>query len=103
MGRYIIKLSDKRENFYLEWSTIIDAPTTYGMSLEEFKEYYKEQYGNEGMQELPTRLERVERTGCSGHDATLDDLLSCNRAGNKEGRISKKEIIKRYCLERSVK
>ena len=100
MPKYIIKLSGKGGDFYLEWSTVVDAPTTYGMSLEEFKKFYREEYGNHEMQDFPQRLEMVEKTGCSGYNETLDGLLSCNRAGDKEAEISKEEIFKKYYLEK---
>jgi hypothetical protein len=41
MGRFICKFEDKDDVYYLEWSTVVDAPVTFGMSLEEFKEYYR--------------------------------------------------------------
>ena len=102
MGKSIIKLSGEGRDFYLEWSTIVDAPVTYGMSLEEFEEYYKEEYGNKGINQLPARLERVERTGCSAFNTTLDSLLACNKAGDNEVKISKEEIYRKYCLERPI-
>ena len=102
MGTFIIKLNGEEGDFYLEWSTIVDAPITYGMSLEEFKEFYKEEYGNKGINELPARLERVKRTGCSAFNTTLDSLLACNRLGDNEVKISKEEIYRKYCLEKPV-
>lgn len=90
----------KGKNFYLEWSTLVDAPVTDGMSLKEFKEYYKQEYGNQGMGQLPQRLAKVERTGCSAHGETLDDVLRGNRAGDDERKLSKAEIFRKYCLER---
>lgn len=56
MGRYILKIKDH----YLEWSTVVDAPVTFGMLLPEFKEYYRDEYGRDGYRELKHRLERVE-------------------------------------------
>lgn len=56
MGRLIAKLG----NHYLEWSTVVDAPVTFGMTLEEFREHYREQYGAASMAELEQRLARVE-------------------------------------------
>ena len=89
----------KKGIFILEWSTEIDAPVTYAMTLEEFNEYYRKKYGDEGMKELPERLERVERTGSSGYNHTLDWLLEYNRAGEDQTPMSREDIIA-YCLER---
>lgn len=58
----IIKLTDPKDNkvYYLEWSTMQDTPLTNGVPLDEFKSYYKEKYGTNGMRELEGRLIRVE-------------------------------------------
>ena len=96
-------MSGEGKDFYLEWSTVVDAPLTGGMSLAEFEEYYRQEYGNQGMQQLPQILERLERTGCSAHGITLDEVLIANHAGNNETEISKEEIFRKYCLERPNK
>ena len=31
---------------FLEWSTVVDAPTTYGVPRPEFDEYCRKRYGN---------------------------------------------------------
>ena len=101
MPRYIIKLIDDKYNkdYYLEWSTVVDAPVTYGCSLEEFKEYYKQQNGENGMRELEERLKRVEETGTSAHPpfGDIDSILEYNRAGEGEKSINKEGILDRYC------
>lgn len=103
MPRHIMKLHDDRDNkdYYLEWSTVVDAPVTYGLSLEEFKEYYKQQYGNEGMRLLEERLSRVEEFGISALPPfdELDDYMKHNRAGEKESCINKEQIIDRFCRQ----
>ena len=93
MGRCIIKINDK----YFEWSTIVDAPVTYGMNREELKEYIKRQYGNRGMRELPHRLKRVEKRGASWVDKhDLDYTIAFNRAGEDESELTKQEIYEKY-------
>lgn len=103
MPRYIVKLTHEGKDYYLDWSTIVDAPVTYGMSLEEFKAYYHDEYGRKECElGLRERLERVEAKGTSARDAcgSLTVLLRTNRAGDNEERLSKKAIIQKYCLER---
>jgi hypothetical protein len=97
MPQFIIKLPDKGTDYYLVWSTVVDAPITCGMSLEEFKDYYKHEYGRTGMEQLEDRLKRVEENGCSAYNETLDDLPICNRAGEHESHLTKEQILKRYC------
>lgn len=91
MPRYICKIEDK----YFEWSTIVDAPVTYGMTLEEFTQYYREEYGEQGMRDLPERMERVEAKGTSALAyGSLDELLECNRAGENDEELTREEIAK---------
>lgn len=87
---------------YFEWSTIVDAPITYGLSLDEYKQYYKEEYGLLSFEhELPQRLERVEKTGTSAFNDSVEDIISFNRAGPKESCLTKEELIK-FLKERHV-
>lgn len=81
MGRIIVKVKD----VYCEWSSIVDAPVTSGMSLDELTDYVRWRYGEEGVQELPQRLARVEQNGTSSLEGTtLAELTGFNRAGPHE-------------------
>lgn len=84
MPKYIAKFNE----LYCEWSTVVDAPVSWLMPLDEFKEYYRAQYGENGLRDLPDRLGRVENQGTSAIDGfTPADLFGHNRAGPREGRI----------------
>ena len=96
MPRYIIKIDE----YYLEWSTVVDAPTTYGMPLDEFRDFYRDEYGKSGMGELDQRLKRVEDFGTSSIIVSLEDLLEHNRAGPDETSIGRQEILETYCINR---
>jgi hypothetical protein len=68
------------------------------MSLDELREHVKEQYGAEGMRELPERLARVEAKGTSGHDdRSAVDAMWLNRAGAGESVLTYDEIVQMYC------
>ena len=96
MGKCIVKIKDK----YFEWSTIVDAPVTYGMNKEELRNYIKEEYGNRGLRELPQRLERVEEKGASWQSgANLEDTIRLNRAGENEETITKEGIYNKFTEE----
>lgn len=100
MPRYIIKLEDKKfkVDYYLEWSTIVDAPVTYGMSLEDFKLYYEHEYGQVGKEGLPARMHRVEGKGVSSEiDDNVMDLIRHNRAGKNESTLTHEMILENYC------
>ena len=102
MPTYIIKLTDEntQKDYYLEWSTIVDAPVTSGMALDKFKKNYKRRYGLNGVSTLDARLERVEKNGTSGYSpfANLNDLIKGNHAGDDGKELSKIEIIEKYCI-----
>lgn len=94
MPRYIVKLADK----YLEWSTVVDAPVTLGMSREAFQAYYLNLYGTKAKAELEERLERVDKKGLSARNGwTIEDLIRSNRAGPHETRMTEEEIIEAWC------
>lgn len=101
MSEYIIKLTDKttKTDYYLVWSTVVDAPITNGKSLDEFKKWYEIEYGRKSISELPERLERVEKTGTSmlPQFGTLSSLLLLNAAGENGKKISRKKILEKYC------
>ena len=98
MGRTIIKIKDK----FFEWSTIVDAPVTYGMDENELRSYIKDEYGNAGLEDLPKQLQRVQEKGASWHDEDydLEQTVMCNRAGENESCISLDEIYERYTATR---
>lgn len=99
MARCIVKLTDNADrDYYLEWSTVCDAPITQGMSLEKFREYYYNKYGEASELELTERLLRVEANGTSAYSPeNLESLLQSNRAGDNEECLSKSEVIAKYC------
>jgi len=86
----------------MEWSTVVDAPVTFGMTLEEFTAHYKDEYGRHGLQfEFEQRMKRVEEKGTSSqlHDS-VDEVISGNRAGKNETCLTKEQIIAGYCRNR---
>lgn len=94
MPKFIVKLGDDK---YCEWSTVVDAPVTPIVTLDELHEYYRQQYGEAGMEGLPARLARVEATGCSAFDRmTAEELIQGNRAGPREKELTLAEIIESY-------
>lgn len=95
MGQYIVKLGEH----YLVWSSIVDAPITNGLSLVQLKRWIRTRYGTEGLNELPSRLERVEAHGTSAHgDKSAIDTIWLNRAGPDESILTIVGIYRHYCL-----
>ena len=86
MAQFILKFGPDQ---YMIWSTVVDAPVTMMMSLEELLE----EQGTDGIQ---ARLERCDQNGCSSLRHSLDRILICNRAGDGETELTKAEIIEKY-------
>ena len=97
MGRSIVKIDE----YYLEWSSVVDAPVTFGMPLEEFEEYYRARYGIDSLDGLADRMERVEKTGTSSRlDKNLEEFIASNRAGKNETCLTLEEIKDWYCIKK---
>lgn len=100
MPKYIIKLHDDKteEDYYMEWSTVVDAPVTRGTDKEDFMEYYLSRYGTSSREDLESRMERVEQKGTSAYDdSDVDETIKYNRAGVDESVLTKEQIIEKYC------
>ncbi len=96
MGNCLIKLVRGKKVKYLEWSSIVDAPATYGMTARELKAHIKWRYGEEGLKELPARMDRVENYGTSYYSCNLDDVIGYNRAGIDETCLTQDQLWDMY-------
>jgi hypothetical protein len=95
MGQFIVKLKEH----YLMWSTIVDAPISEGMNLKQLKRWIRSRYGQEGINELPARLARVDKKGTSSFDEeSAESTIWLNRAGPEERPMTIVGIYHRYCL-----
>ena len=97
MPRYVVKL---KEDGYVEWSTVVDAPVTYMVTRDCMLAHLDTEYGRSSFDENRQRLERADKNGTSCHsDLSVEDLISCNRAGDKEQYITLAEILERFDLK----
>ena len=93
MAHFIIKL----KQYYYIWSSVVDAPITDSLDLEQLTNWIKQQEGEEGLRKLPERLKRVEEKGTSAFNySSVEELISYNRAGENETHLSMDELIKEY-------
>ena len=93
MPRYIIEhVCSDGVTRYMVWSTIVDAPITYGCSLDELFAFWRERHCEQGLQVLKQDL------AAHGFDR-LDDVIADNHAGKNETRLTRQQIID-YYLER---
>lgn len=99
MPENIIKIKE----YYLLYSTVVDAPTTWGMTLPDLTKFYKEEYGNEGIRDLQKRMSRVEDKGTSSFlDSSVEDTIAGNHAGPDGTTITLDEIYTAYCLRQPI-
>lgn len=70
MPRFFIKLGEDK---YILWSTVVDAPVTWTMSREEAI--------REGSEAAIARCDETGVWSCRQEPPTVEELLSCNRAG----------------------
>jgi len=99
MANAIIKLTDGASDWYLEWSNVVDAPLTVGMSKDDITQYLIGKYGTNNHTEafLAERFSRVEENGTSYYGTTLEELIAGNRAGENEKELTYKELVEEYC------
>jgi len=97
MAHYIIKLTRGDKSWYLVWSTIVDAPITYGMKLDAFK---RRHLSSDIAKNFEARMALVEKIGVDHEEyKSMDGILSGNRAGPAETCLTKDEIIDDYCIK----
>jgi len=83
---------------YNIYSTISDGFIwTESINLEQLEEYIKEELGNKGLKDLPSRLKRAHGHGHSSIPyCSLGNFLCCNRAGAAEVHLTTQECIERF-------
>ncbi len=108
MGSKIIKLVDDQDGqeYYMEWSSMADAPLSYGMPLIEFREHYKEHYGTTGLHVFDTiDLPQIIKKGHNvknvpaGVDYIQVECIDTNRAAGGESKLSKEDLIQIFCRD----
>lgn len=100
MPSYLIRLTnpdDPSDVRYLEWSTVVDAPVTYGLTREEIQAHIKEEYGQQGLRDLRARLERADAKGTSSWvDRSLKEAIAGNHAGENGEELDERGLWLRY-------
>lgn len=99
MPRFTVKIKDK----YFHWSTIVDAPITDGMTLDEFRKWYIKEYGRNGYKKemFDMMIEKLEKysavngSGCVIAE-TIEEAIDENRAGKNEKYLTAEQIYEQY-------
>lgn len=99
MPRYIGKVNGQ----YFEYSTVVDAPVSKLMNLDEFRAYYQEEYGTQHLMQLQQRIDRADAKGTSSLiNASFEEMISCNRYGEQHAELSVKDFIVRLKKESAL-
>ena len=87
-----------KDGAYNLYTTVADGPCyDTALTLDELKEVLRFEGGQSAIDDLPARLERAHKTGCSSlHGETLEQCIVCNRAGPDESEVPAAEFIKRW-------
>jgi len=95
--KYIVRLEDSGEEYYLEWSSAAGRPSGWGLPYAEFAEEYVRSRGVDSVARLSERMARVAVRGTSARFLWVGDLIATNRAGAGESRFSEAQIVEWYC------
>jgi hypothetical protein len=96
MGRSFVKHTVEGEDRYLVWSSVIDAPITYADTLASLRAYWKRDYGRVGLLDLDRQIAHRGEKWCR----TVDEVVSCNKAGSGETQLTAEQIVQHYFVER---
>ncbi len=82
----------------MQWSSVTDAPETPLLPEELFKKFWCSEYGRSGMVDYVNLMELAKERGCSYLIGSVASIISENRAGKREKKLSKAEIIEAYTM-----
>lgn len=85
MAKFIVKVPFDGVDYYMNWSTVTDSPSSYGLQLNEFIEEHSP---------CPERMARVDIYGSSSlRGESMEDIVAGNRAGPGESELSLGQLI----------
>lgn len=100
-GRCIIKLKKDDQEWYLEWSSTIDAPITFAMSKEEMTIWLRKQRWFDF--EIENLMKQLDKTGCGLPNVkSVEDLIKDNRAGENKECLTYEQIVEKFCLKQDA-
>ena len=86
---------DGKFNFY---NTISDGfRFEGGLTQGQVISLVRKEQGTDGLDKLPDRIRRAVEKGTSSHlEASLEQLVCCNRAGDNEAHLDLQQILDRF-------
>jgi len=97
MARTTLCVQIKKEYYMFERSTIVDAPTTYILTIDEYLKFYKEMYWDIWLENLDVEyLKKHWSIWIPCRYKNVRDLVKWNRAWKNETTLSYKKLIDAY-------
>lgn len=99
MPKFVVKLKDK----YLEWSTVVAAPVTRGMTREQMARYLFQRETELAERNVEEVLSKADEYGTSRFpwEEGVRTAIVDNRAGDDEVEITLDEIYEKYCTPKA--
>ena len=95
MGWRIVMHEVDGKEVYVVWSSIVDAPITYGCTMKQVKNFWKEEFGRSGLENLENALKSgVKRI------FTVQEAATVNRAGKGETHLTPAQIVDYYFVRK---
>jgi hypothetical protein len=87
-----------KDGAYNIYTTVADgACYKHALTREQLEEVIRFDGGQRAVDELPHRLERAHKTGCSAISGeTLEECIAGNRAGEDEANLTLEEFVARF-------
>jgi len=80
----------------MEWTSVSDGPSSILLTEEQFRRYWREEYGRNRWHELAEVLLAVKERGTTARTETVDQIIKGNHAGEKGKTLTKAQIIEAY-------
>jgi hypothetical protein len=91
---FICRFDHDSVRYYFNYSTVVNAPTTWAMTREEYETYYRRKFGPDGMRGLPDRLARADESGSSATKGVdFERMIAGNLAGPDKEKLNRDEMI----------
>lgn len=95
MGQKIVMHEVDGKEVYVIWSSIVDAPVTYGCTMKQIKNFWKEEYGRSGLESLEHALQSGAK-----RIFTIQEASTVNRAGKGETHLTVAQIVDYYFVRK---
>jgi len=83
----------------MQWSSVSDSPSSPLLPEPLFKKFWYAEYGRSGWLDYARDIDRADSHGCSAMGYTAERVISGNRAGKNEKRLTKAQLIKAFTCE----